>query len=426
MWLTTFLVILLLDPMPLLTKELTGPKNVHSHDMMMVVDQSSTFSNCVKYEPSQVSHSRVTKRVCMSPFTQNSSRTPWTMSYKEYFSELCRFESQVLVPKLNWFQSTRNAFVTWLLLAAPGETAMYTNRLGPASMIFRIVHQDTLDLLQLMRLALSEINRASDDKILQERALHWRYRLDQFRAQLVELEESLQQFDGFLYPPSKTCPPQEQVELDTNPIRYLLSDGHKQISLLDQRIRDAYTSLTSKVQINDSHRSIAEAETVTKLTELAFLFLPTSFATSIFSMQIISNSTPISTYVVVAVSLTSLVYSIRYLIYRTKESRKTLVGSIRTNIEGYAGLRVGSRIPTVVLLKWLFDLSWIRPHYSGWMYSRYWIILSVITFLMIIVVPLPVLWTSNVETGILTAITCLLSIVVLLVVSFSLVRNRRR
>ncbi len=350
----------------------------------------------------------------VSPFTQMHARTPWTLNYHSLFSQTSKQATvQKLPDKFFGLQSTKEALEKWLLSAPPHEVESYANVLGPASMIFRIVHQDTLDLLQLMRLALSEVDLASTDNVLQERALHWRYRLDQFRSQLIVLEESFQAFVKFVQADATGEGKQPPSDVETSPIDYLLLDVLGKIRLQKERITQAYTSLTSKVQISDSHRSIAEAETVTRLTELAFLFIPLSFATSIFGMQIIDGSTPVSIYIAVAMAFTSAAYLLRFLIYRTTERRSDAVRKVRNNITAYAGLRLGSHIPSAVFINWLFHVCF----QTSWRLN-----ILVIIMIAVVVVPFPLVWTSNLDTGLQIAISCLLASVPIILLGVHLLR----
>lgn len=54
---------------------------------------------------------------------------------------------------------------------------------------------------------------------------------------------------------------------------------------LDTRCQEAITVLMSSVTIHDAKKAIAQAETVAKLTFLAFVFVPLSFTTSFFGMN---------------------------------------------------------------------------------------------------------------------------------------------
>ena len=338
----------------------------------------------------------------LSSFTQTQCRTPWNVDYRSLFLPTTNPAAQEAFERLSPFQSTLEAFKQWLSSASAKEVDGYGTRLGPASMIFRIAHQDTMGLLQLMRSAVTEIDLASSDIELQETALHWRCRLDEFRALLLEIEASLQSFRDFLYAgeeaPSKDFVP----KLVTDPIQYLLQDALNAIEAHKQRISQVYSSLTSKTQISDSHRSIAEAETVTRLTELAFLFIPLSFSTSIFGMQFVSGSTPATTYIAVALALTSGAYLLRFIINRTTEQRLDLKRSLSDRITAFANLRAGSRIPTATFVRWLvhvvkrFILKFGKLSFLG------------AIILIVLIVPLPIIWTSSLNRGLQTALSCVL------------------
>ena len=366
-----------------------------------------------RYSPSNCKfrneHINISEDLCLqtevlSSFTQIYCRTPWNLDYDTLLRQSTTNSAvHETFEQLSPFQSTVEAFEKWLASAPASEVDKYKNRLGPGSMIFRIAHQDTVDLLKLMRSAVAKIDRASSDIELQEKALHWRRRLDEFRALLGNIEASLQSFVDFLHADTSTSSNDSCAKLDTDPIEYLLHDAITAIEIHKQRITQAYSSLTSKTQISDSHRSIAEAETVTRLTELAFLFIPLSFTTSIFGMQFISGSTPATTYIAVALALTSGAYLLRFIIDRTTERRSDLRRSVRNRITAYAKLRADSRIPTATFLRWLVHVvkRYLREFWR----------LSFLgaTILIMVVIPLPIIWASSLNTGLQIATSCLLT-----------------
>ncbi|KAL3461996.1 hypothetical protein BJX64DRAFT_149364 [Aspergillus heterothallicus] len=73
------------------------------------------------------------------------------------------------------------------------------------------------------------------------------------------------------------------------------------------------SSVTGALQFMENHRAISEAESITRLTELAFLFIPLTFAASLFSMQIqeLSRPAPVTYFVAFALSLSAVTYSFR-------------------------------------------------------------------------------------------------------------------
>ncbi|KXX81513.1 hypothetical protein MMYC01_202485 [Madurella mycetomatis] len=64
----------------------------------------------------------------------------------------------------------------------------------------------------------------------------------------------------------------------------------------------------------ESKRSIEETESVTRLTELAFLFIPITLVASLFSMQVkelANDPPPVYAFVIAAVAVVVLAYSLR-------------------------------------------------------------------------------------------------------------------
>lgn len=406
--------------MPLIKRTTTGIS-----EAMESVNSGGEHENHNCYyrsKPINVSGNNFRQTKILSSFTQMHCRTPWTLDYQSLFRQpITRDTTQGMFDQLSPIQSTVEAFKNWLAPATANEVELYNNRLGPGSMIFRIAHQDTMGLLQLIRSSVAEIDLASSDLALQEKALHWRSRLDEFRALLIGLEASFHSFVDFLHagasPPSQELPP----TLGTDPIEYLLHHGTTEIEVHKQRITQVYSSLTSKTQISDSHRSIAEAETVTRLTELAFLFIPLSFATSIFGMQFVSGSTSATTYVAVALALTSGSYLLRFIVDRTTEQRSELRRSLKNRITTYANLRPGSRIPTATFTRWLV-------HVVKRSFLRYWKWSFLGTMILVmLVVPLPIIWTSSLDTGLQIEMSCLLiSVPTFFVLFYFLARYSRQ
>lgn len=73
--------------------------------------------------------------------------------------------------------------------------------------------------------------------------------------------------------------------------------------------------VTSLVQIVDTRRSLREAANVTRLTNLALLFIPLSFVTGIFSMNDGVSAHGLGVYFSVAVPLCAVVFFLARLLY---------------------------------------------------------------------------------------------------------------
>jgi Mg2+ and Co2+ transporter CorA len=62
----------------------------------------------------------------------------------------------------------------------------------------------------------------------------------------------------------------------------LLTGLHK----IEQRVDRSFQAIMSSMSILESERAIVQGAAITRLTELAFFFIPLSFAATFFSMQI--------------------------------------------------------------------------------------------------------------------------------------------
>lgn len=80
-----------------------------------------------------------------------------------------------------------------------------------------------------------------------------------------------------------------------------------QLKETNEHVDRTYNALRTELQIADTRKSIEEAESVAKLTELAFVFIPLTFAAGLFSMQIKElQSSPPTVAVFVGTSLAFL------------------------------------------------------------------------------------------------------------------------
>lgn len=126
--------------------------------------------------------------------------------------------------------------------------------------ILMTVMADTTELIAVIDASLDEIARLSINMTptqLHEHALHWRSVLSRFQYELRRLLAQLNQFSDFM-----------EVKDDLFPKPIFLK-----IDAALERVNNAYTSLRSEMSIMEARRSMEEAESVSKLTELAFIFI---------------------------------------------------------------------------------------------------------------------------------------------------------
>ena len=267
--------------------------------------------------------------------------------------------------------------------------------------LFKIVQNDTANTLWHMDLALQQIGRhILDETLIQQRLVHWRLVLERFGNELQQLEESLRRFAEFISGSGTSYDHNHNGhDRHNSQVEKLLESNVSQIKSLRQRTTRSYKSLMANMSIVESKRGIAEAESVTKLTELAFFFIPLTFSASIFSMQVKeldASRISIAAFFTLAITITTASYALRLVIRseRFVNYRKNLLYDIRQD----ARLAPGSSIPTNTFLIYLFSSL-----------SSSWIVKGVVVT-GVFAGPTAPLWTSQLTTGIKVGVTIVIAV----------------
>lgn len=298
--------------------------------------------------------------------------------------------------------STSSDFGAWIRHQCSTEAYSSANS-GPLDFLFAITQRDTLNVLRIMDMALTQIGRdILDDSLIQQRLMNWRLLLERFDTELRALEKSLRKFANFIAPLASAMGESHEESLTSSPfVRDLLQEGVLEITKLRQRTASSYQSLMANMSIVESKRGIAEAEGVSKLTELAFFFIPLTFSASIFSMQVKELNAAdisVSAFIILAIIVTFLSYGLRLFI-RSESFTRSRRGWIQ-NMREDAHLSPGAPIPTKTFLVWL----WRRLGF-----------LTIIVILIVALVasPIAVLWTRNINRGFKAVLTILLLLLTL-------------
>jgi hypothetical protein len=152
-----------------------------------------------------------------------------------------------------------------------GRGSDHGSHLQPGTAIFHIPYNDLQDFFRIVDRFLDLIAVSSTDEAAVQRYLpQWRSLLDILERELRYFEETVPVFATFL---------QSISTLDAIPSR--LPAGHApdsaekllptmmtKIATTQSRLRQSFQALVASVSILESRRGIAEAESVTKLTEL--------------------------------------------------------------------------------------------------------------------------------------------------------------
>nr|POE72059.1 hypothetical protein CFP56_11935 [Quercus suber] len=294
-------------------------------------------------------------------------------------------------------------------------------RANPVLALLHVVQIDSKTFFQSLEWALDEINQDSLDGYLMSKRLEdWRKLMSEFEIEVPAIARSLDEFVSFVFSDSQGSRlPKE--------IRLISEEMQSDIDRIQRKLVEAYGALRADMQFAESRRSINEAKTVTKLTELAFLFVPLSFTCSLFSMQIneLAGGVPVwyvaclellpfeysrcllmlyeyRTFVVTALGIAILAY-----VFRLVLTSEFIADSSRNALEKFwarTGVRRGDSAPVLTLILLIAQEVW-RKTGAGY-FMKACMVISLTAF---VVVPVVFMWTSTrMDVGFDTAMTLFL------------------
>lgn len=250
----------------------------------------------------------------------------------------------------------------------------------PLVAVLRLACIDSTDYLDNLSWTLDEITRQSlNEAIMIKRLPARRKLLSILEIELPALGQDLRDF----IEPSHAAFPE---------VSSMLMDLDKRIAEVLNRVRNVYAVLRSEMALLDNSRSTAEARTA-KLTELAFAFIPLTFACSIFGMQVteLQNGVPFWAFVVTALAMGLFTYSMRLVLQSNALSTLRRDATIRMMA---SGSHVGDQeMTTGKLFSHLIGRLWQRrqPAITAMVF---------LTALAIPVIPIAFLWSrSHLDIG---------------------------
>ncbi|PGH05612.1 hypothetical protein AJ80_08304 [Polytolypa hystricis UAMH7299] len=235
------------------------------------------------------------------------------------------------------------------------------------------------------------------ERLLQQRAL-----VAQLQSHLPAVNRSVIAFLEQLHARARHISPDPQnTEPETDLPDPSIEEVKDYFTNTVKRLDETATALMGHLQFVESHRGITEAENVTRLTELAFFFIPLSFAASAFSMQIgeLTEPVPLWAFLAFGLSLSASSYLVR-LVVRSSTTQR-LKHSLMTQVRRHNDLPTGGPVPTTAFIAWLS--ARFGPA-----------VLFAVILLCILAPALSVLWTRELSTGLKAAVTVVLIVSVLL------------
>jgi hypothetical protein len=297
-------------------------------------------------------------------------------------------------------RSTLDEFDHFLQAPVKGKENQY----DPFYALFRAIYDDSHSLVDVIRKSLHRIREGTlDEDLMQKRVTFWRALLHRLNFNLGELDQNLGAFAQFINEPethtSQALLPSQKLAENT---QVTLRNC---VGLIDRSSH----SLLAEMQIVDSRRSITEAESISKLTELAFVFIPLSFVASLFSMQVheLDGGVPLYQFGLVAIGFVIVAYLVRLSIRSSHliEYKDNTIAQIREE----TGLQHNEPIPTHKFLGWLgFSLGAAISRNTRNFISVFAPLTLGVALLAAILCPILLLWLRRMDKGFKAAITVLL------------------
>ncbi|KAK4170801.1 hypothetical protein QBC36DRAFT_341270 [Triangularia setosa] len=132
-----------------------------------------------------------------------------------------------------------------------------------------------------------------EDQKLRSSVPQWRDYLGRWRNTLANLRTSVRYMMEKFEQHSKRRPrqlvPPYGDDMDQT-ISWRLKQVDAELEVIRSRVETAFQALMSTLSILESQRAIAQAESISKLTQLAFFFIPLSFIATVFGMKVTVSS----------------------------------------------------------------------------------------------------------------------------------------
>ena len=279
-------------------------------------------------------------------FKQAFSRAPlgFGLGLNEFFdgTPLSNQEIQRIGPHLNDTRSTRDDLTFWLNAAKE----IGSQRMNMMTGLLWIIYRDITGFIHFVSKLLQDITTMSrDDYLIEQRLTYWRGILARLQTEIPEISKSLRELCTFI----------SRFEDMSYANTFIISTINN-LEKMSLETEKATTILRADLGSLENKRSIAQAESIGKLTELGFIFIPISCVATLFSMQVneLSNKVPLSSFVSGAIIAVGLAYGAR-IVLRSSAIRSFERSQAR-KIRIHANIPAGMPIPTRSFFSYLGSL----------------------------------------------------------------------
>ncbi|KAI4221053.1 MAG: hypothetical protein L6R36_007165 [Xanthoria steineri] len=155
------------------------------------------------------------------------------------------------------------------------------DRSTPLEGLIQFIVHDTFKILQFIDMELTRMNlEMLDDMRVQEHIDDWRRELHRFDSELRTMESSIPEFADFVLETQRRDSHTTAAK-GSRAIHELLGRFEKRVTQVQRQTKSTHRSLMAALSLIENKRGISEAESVTKLTELAFFFHSAHFCSNL-------------------------------------------------------------------------------------------------------------------------------------------------
>ncbi len=171
-----------------------------------------------------------------------------------------------------------------------------------------IVVEDHIKLLASISKSLDDIELSMEKDLNVPQS--WRDFPPRWRNHLFHQSETIAYFVSLPSPTGVASSSQEHA----NRLERALKKAEKQVKATIERLEGTYQVLMSAMSILESERAIDQAEVVTRLTNLAFFFIPLTFVSGLFGMNIVEfdQKLTVGMWVGISAGVTAFTYFVRF------------------------------------------------------------------------------------------------------------------
>ncbi len=161
------------------------------------------------------------------------------------------------------------------------------------SAVAQLIYEDQVRVLSSMGRQLDAVELAlHDNGALQASMSIWRGQLGLWRNTLFHQSTALRDLSKYLTAEGFQRPDEPDLRWRLCPLGARFSSLEADLGRMVSRIESTFHLLMSSMSILESERAINEAEVVSKLTHLAFFFIPLGLVAGVFGMNINVSTSP--------------------------------------------------------------------------------------------------------------------------------------